>query len=86
MVIDFEHHYIPVELAHLFATDYPQNFNNTDPKMGKNADGIGEYIETIRKLPLDTKIIDGMLAGTAARLLNLPSLSRMHEVPQVRLY
>ena len=55
----------------VFATDYPQNFNNTDPKVGKNADGIGEYIETIRNLPLDAKIIDGMLAGTAARLLNL---------------
>ena len=39
----------------VFATDYPQNFNNTDPKMGKNADGIGEYIETIRKLPLDSE-------------------------------
>ncbi len=39
--------------------------------MGKNADGIGEYIETIRNLPLDAKIIHGMLAGAAARLLNL---------------
>ena len=61
----------------VFATDYPQNFNNSDPTMGKSVDGIGEYIETIRKLPLDAKIIDGMLGGTAARLLNLPSLSRI---------
>jgi hypothetical protein len=52
-------------------TDYPQNFNNNDPKVGKNVDGIGEYIEAIRKLPLDAKVIDGMLGGTAARLLNL---------------
>ena len=55
----------------VFATDYPQNFNNSDPRVGKNVDGIGKYIETIRKLPLDTKVIDGMLGGTAARLLNL---------------
>ena len=55
----------------VFATDYPQNFNNSDPKAGKNVDGIGEYIEAIRKLPLDAKVIDGMLGGTAARLLNL---------------
>jgi hypothetical protein len=55
----------------VFATDYPQNFNNSDPTMGKSVDGIGEYIENIRKLPLDAKVIDGMLAGTAARLLNL---------------
>jgi predicted TIM-barrel fold metal-dependent hydrolase len=55
----------------VFATDYPQNFNNSDPAMGKSVDGIGEYIDTIRKLPLDAKIIDGMLGGTAARLLDL---------------
>jgi aminocarboxymuconate-semialdehyde decarboxylase len=55
----------------VFATDYPQNFNNSDPRMGKSVDGIGEYIETIRKLPLNAKVIDGMLGGTAARLLNL---------------
>jgi aminocarboxymuconate-semialdehyde decarboxylase len=55
----------------VFGTDYPQNFNNSDPAIGKSIDGIGEYIETIRKLPLDAKIIDDMLGGTAARLLNL---------------
>jgi predicted TIM-barrel fold metal-dependent hydrolase len=55
----------------LFATDYPQNFNNSDPAMGKNVDGVGDYIATIRNLPLEAQIIDGMLGGTAARLLNL---------------
>src|SRR5688572_8396982 len=29
----------------VFATDYPQNFNNKDPKIGKNVDGIREYIQ-----------------------------------------
>jgi predicted TIM-barrel fold metal-dependent hydrolase len=55
----------------VFGTDYPQNFNNSDPKTGKNVTGIGEYIEIIRKLPLDATVIDGMLGGTAARLLRL---------------
>lgn len=122
MVIDFEHHYVPAELAPrlgiksdaavpvrqgdasiharlfdleaqledmdrvgidtavqsciairpermVFATDYPQNFNNSNPKLGKSLDGIGEYIETIRRLRLDAKVLDGMLGGTAARPL-----------------
>jgi predicted TIM-barrel fold metal-dependent hydrolase len=55
----------------VFATDYPQNFNNSDPKHGKNIDGVGEYIEEIRRLPLDSSIVDGMLGSTAARLLDL---------------
>jgi predicted TIM-barrel fold metal-dependent hydrolase len=55
----------------VFATDYPQNFNNTDSTKGKNVDGISEYIETIRRLSLHAKIIDGMLGGTAARLLKI---------------
>ena len=55
----------------VFATDYPQNFNNDDPKMGKNVDGIGEYIAEIQKLSLDAKIKNDMLGGTAARLLKL---------------
>jgi hypothetical protein len=50
----------------VFATGYPQNFNNSDPTMGKSVDGIGEYVETIRKLPLSKQTIDGMLGETAA--------------------
>jgi hypothetical protein len=45
----------------VFATDYPQNFNSADPKIGKNIDGIRDYIETIRDI----------FGGTAARLLNI---------------
>lgn len=55
----------------IFASDYPQNFNNTDPKQGRSVDGIGEYIEDIRRLPLDSSVKDGMLGHTAARLLNI---------------
>jgi aminocarboxymuconate-semialdehyde decarboxylase len=55
----------------VFATDYPQNFNNNDPKIGKNADGIREYVETIRSLPFDVQVKNDMLGGTAARLLGI---------------
>ena len=55
----------------IFATDYPQNFNNDDPKIGKDADGIRDYIETIRALPLAAQVKDDMLGGTAARLLKI---------------
>lgn len=55
----------------IFATDYPQNFNSSDPKQGKSVDGIKEYIDEIRHLPLDERIKAGMLGGTAASLLKL---------------
>ena len=55
----------------IFATDYPQNFNNSDPKQGKSIAGVAEYIELIRQLPLAANSIEDMLAGSAARLLNL---------------
>jgi len=55
----------------VFATDYPQNFNNGDPKQGKNADGIAEYIATVRALSLSSEIKEAMLGGTAATLLQL---------------
>jgi predicted TIM-barrel fold metal-dependent hydrolase len=55
----------------VFATDYPQNFNNKDPKMGKNVEGIRAYIQEIQSLPLDAGIKNDMLGGTAARLLKM---------------
>jgi hypothetical protein len=55
----------------VFATDYPQNFNNNDPKQGKSVDGMREYIDEVCGLPLDTKIKNDMLGGTAARLLHI---------------
>jgi len=55
----------------VFATDYPQNFNSSDPKQGRSVDGVREYIDEIRRLPLDTTVKDGMLGGTAAKLLKI---------------
>ena len=55
----------------VFATDYPQNFNNIDPKQGKSIDGVREYIDEIRNLPLDPQVKNGMLGSTAARLLKI---------------
>ena len=55
----------------VFATDYPQNFNSSDPQRGRSVDGMREYIDEIRRLPLDTKVKDGMLGGAAATLLKL---------------
>jgi aminocarboxymuconate-semialdehyde decarboxylase len=55
----------------VFATDYPQNFNNSDAKIGKNVDGIRGYIQEIQSLALDADVKNAMLGGTAARLLKL---------------
>jgi hypothetical protein len=55
----------------LVFTDYPQNFNSSDPKHGRGVDGVREYIDEIRALPLSEKIKEDMLGGTAASLLKL---------------
>ena len=57
----------------VFATDYPQNFNNHDPSRGKNVDGVSEYIEEIRRLPLAGAVKEAMLGQTAAGLLKIES-------------
>jgi predicted TIM-barrel fold metal-dependent hydrolase len=55
----------------VFATDYPQNFNSSDPKQGRSVDGVREYIDEINRLPLDSHLKNGMLGATAAKLLKL---------------
>lgn len=55
----------------VFATDYPQNFNASDPAQGKSIGGVNEYIDEIRRLPLDVPVKENMLGGTAAKLLKL---------------
>ena len=55
----------------VFATDYPQNFNSSEQKQGKSIDGVNEYVDEIRRLPLDASVKENMLGGTAARLLKL---------------
>jgi predicted TIM-barrel fold metal-dependent hydrolase len=57
----------------VFATDYPQNFNNHDPSRGKNVDGVSEYIAEIRRLPLAGAVKEAMLGQTAAGLLKIES-------------
>ncbi|MBM4298946.1 MAG: amidohydrolase [Deltaproteobacteria bacterium] len=53
----------------VFATDYPQNFKNSDLKQGKSIDGVRQYIDEIHRLPLAAGIIEDMLGGTAGKLL-----------------
>ncbi|MGE5219252.1 MAG: amidohydrolase family protein [Chloroflexota bacterium] len=60
----------------VFATDYPQNFNSSDPKQGKSIDGVGDYINEIRRLALDEQTKKNMLGGTAAKLLKIAQQSR----------
>ena len=55
----------------VFGTDYPQNFNNSDPRQGKSIDGVSDYIGEIRKLALDENTKEIMLAGNAAKLLKI---------------
>jgi predicted TIM-barrel fold metal-dependent hydrolase len=55
----------------IFATDYPQNFNNTDPRHGQSVQGIKSYIEEIERLPFAPAIKQGMLGGIAAKLLKI---------------
>jgi predicted TIM-barrel fold metal-dependent hydrolase len=55
----------------VFATDYPHNFNSSDPKQGRSVDGVREYIDEINRLPLDSHLKNGMLGATAAKLLKL---------------
>jgi aminocarboxymuconate-semialdehyde decarboxylase len=55
----------------IFATDYPQNFNNSDPRRGQSVQGIKLYIEEVERLPLTPAVKQDMLGGTAAKLLKI---------------
>src|ERR1044071_1259016 len=55
----------------IFATDYPQNFNNCDPKQGQSVDGVKLYIREIEQLPLPSPVKQDMLGTTAAKLLRI---------------
>jgi len=67
MIIDFQHHYIPGRLV--FASDYPQDFTGVNTDTGKGKDELKNYIEAIRKRPLDEQCKENILGGTVARLL-----------------
>jgi predicted TIM-barrel fold metal-dependent hydrolase len=55
----------------VFASDYPQDFTGVNTDTGKGMDELKNYIEAIRRLPLDDKSREDILGGTAARLLKL---------------
>lgn len=55
----------------LFASDYPQDFTGVNTDTGRGMAELKNYIEAIRRLPLDEKTGEDVLAGTAARLLKL---------------
>ena len=55
----------------VFASDYPQDFTGVNTDTGKGMTELRNYIETIRKLPLDQQSKEDILGGTAARLLKL---------------
>lgn len=55
----------------VFATDYPQDFTGACTDTGKGMEALRNYIATIRSLDLKADVKDGILGGTAARLLKL---------------
>lgn len=55
----------------VFATDYPQDFTGLNSDPGKGNVAIRTYIEQVKKLDLDEQVKEGILGGTAARLLKI---------------
>lgn len=55
----------------VFASDYPQDFTGVNTDTGNGMDELKNYIEAIRRLPLDDKSREDILGGTAARRLKL---------------
>ena len=115
MAIDFQHHYVPLELNKgyrfgtlsdhsvntstcstsisrdskgvcprlivrcrafvperlVFASDYPQDFSGVNTDTGRGMKEINAYIDAVRGLDLREDLKEGILGGTAARLLKL---------------
>ena len=71
LAIDFEHHYIPIELGRRLGMDPAKRERSKpamqDPKQGRSVNGC-DYNDESRALALDAKIIDGMLGGRLATL------------------
>jgi len=55
----------------VFASDYPQDFTGVNTDTGRGMDELKNYIEAIRRLPLNEQSKEDVLGGTAARLLKL---------------
>jgi aminocarboxymuconate-semialdehyde decarboxylase len=55
----------------VFASDYPQDFTGVNTDTGKGIQELRNYIDTIRKLPLNDGATDAILGRTSAGLLKL---------------
>ncbi len=55
----------------VFASDYPQDFTGVATDTGKGMHSLREYIAAVRSLDLKEELKEGILGGTAARLLKL---------------
>ena len=55
----------------VFASDYPQDFTGVNTDTGRGMKELRGYIDAVRNLNLTEKIKEGILGGTAARLLKL---------------
>lgn len=64
----------------VFATDYPQDFTGATTQTGKGVEGIRDYIDLVRGLPLPDEAAGAILGETARRLLHLNEESA-HGIP-----
>jgi predicted TIM-barrel fold metal-dependent hydrolase len=55
----------------VFASDYPQDFTGVNTDTGRGMKDLRDYIQAVRKLPLDDATKEAILGGTAERLLKL---------------
>lgn len=55
----------------IFASDYPQDFTGANTDTGKGMRELRNYIDTIRKVPLEEEAKSEILGGTALALLKL---------------
>jgi aminocarboxymuconate-semialdehyde decarboxylase len=55
----------------VFASDYPQDFTGVNTDTGKGMSALKNYIDAVRRLPLDGASHEKILGGTAAELLKL---------------
>jgi aminocarboxymuconate-semialdehyde decarboxylase len=55
----------------VFASDYPQDFTGVNTDTGKGMQELRNYVDAIRRLPLEEETRDGILGGTALALLKL---------------
>ena len=55
----------------VFASDYPQDITGVNTDTGKGMSELKNYIDAVRRLPLDGASHERIMGGTAAELLKL---------------